>query len=149
MVKTFNTCLSVILFTRGGDLQYGVTSCLAAWPHVPFSRVSVQGGSLSKGVSIQGVSVGRPPRIRKRVVCILLECFLAENNRVDPEWVATHFQVTPLFSVKIVSLASSQSCCSIDGHAWCKPDPKSFLHYKSSFILERKPKRFYFPSLSH
>ena len=32
--------------------------------------------------------------------------------------VATHFQLTPLFTTD--SLASLQSCCSIDADAWCK-----------------------------
>ena len=34
--------------------------------------------------------------------------------------VITHFQVTPLFSMRTVSLVSSQSCRSVDAHAWCK-----------------------------
>ena len=34
--------------------------------------------------------------------------------------VAIHFRVTPLFSMRTVSLASSQSCCSIDNDAWSK-----------------------------
>ena len=32
--------------------------------------------------------------------------------------VATHFQLTPLFTTD--SLASLQSCCSVDADAWCK-----------------------------
>ena len=34
--------------------------------------------------------------------------------------VAAHFQATPLFSMRTELLASSQSCCRIDGDAWCK-----------------------------
>ena len=34
--------------------------------------------------------------------------------------VATHFQVTPLFSMRTELLASSQSCRSIDADAQCK-----------------------------
>ena len=34
--------------------------------------------------------------------------------------VATNFQVTALYSMKTESLASSQSCCSIDTDAWYK-----------------------------
>ena len=34
--------------------------------------------------------------------------------------VATHFEVTPLFSVRTVFLASSQCCRSTDADAWCK-----------------------------
>ena len=34
--------------------------------------------------------------------------------------VATHFQATPLFSMRIILLASSQSCRSVDADAWCK-----------------------------
>ena len=34
--------------------------------------------------------------------------------------VATHFQATPLFSMKTESQASSQRCRSIDADAWCK-----------------------------
>ena len=33
--------------------------------------------------------------------------------------VATHFQVTPLFSMRTELLASLQSCCNVDA-AWCK-----------------------------
>ena len=33
---------------------------------------------------------------------------LIENNGVTPEWAATHFQVTPLFSMRKKSLALSQ-----------------------------------------
>ena len=33
---------------------------------------------------------------------------------------ATHFQATLLFSKRTVSLASSQSFCSVDADAWCK-----------------------------
>ena len=34
--------------------------------------------------------------------------------------VATHFGVTPLFSMRAVSLASSQHCRGIDADVWCK-----------------------------
>ena len=34
--------------------------------------------------------------------------------------VATHLQVTPLFSMRTELLASSKSCRSIDPEAWCK-----------------------------
>ena len=34
--------------------------------------------------------------------------------------VATHFRVTPSFSMRRVSLASSQSCLSVDADIWCK-----------------------------
>ena len=42
--------------------------------------------------------------------------------------VAYHFQMTPLFSIRVVSLASLQSCCIIDADVWCK----------RTFILKRK-----------
>ena len=43
---------------QGGSL-YDVTSCLAAWSHVP------SGGSLSRGASVQeGGLSGRPPSVR-------------------------------------------------------------------------------------
>ena len=32
----------------------------------------------------------------------------------------THSGVTPLISMRMESLASSQSCCSLDADAWCK-----------------------------
>ena len=34
--------------------------------------------------------------------------------------IVTHFQASPLISMRTVSLASSQSCCSVDVGAWCK-----------------------------
>ena len=34
--------------------------------------------------------------------------------------VATHFQATLLFSIRIVLLVSSQNCRNIDSDAWCK-----------------------------
>ena len=87
-----------------GVSLYDVTSYLAAWSHVPsgglspwshvpsgvsVKGVSVQGipvwGSLSGGISVQGslclggVSVGRLLESEKRVVRILLECFLVSS----------------------------------------------------------------------
>ena len=38
--------------------------------------------------------------------------------------VATHFQGTPLFSMRTVLLVSLQSCRSVDANAWCKRDLK-------------------------
>ena len=37
---------------------------------------------------------------------------------------ATHFRLTPLFSMRTVSLASSQSCCSVDSHV-----PDTYFEY--------------------
>ena len=34
--------------------------------------------------------------------------------------VATHFKVTPLISMRTVSLALMQSCRGVDADAWCK-----------------------------
>ena len=34
--------------------------------------------------------------------------------------IETHFEATPLFSMRAVLLASSQSCHSIDADVWCK-----------------------------
>ena len=34
--------------------------------------------------------------------------------------VATHFQVTPLFSMRTELLALSQNCSSVDANVWCK-----------------------------
>ena len=45
---------------------------------------------------------------------------LIENNGVARKRVATHSGVTPLFSIRIVLLASLQNCRSIDADAWCK-----------------------------
>ena len=44
-------------------------------------------------------------------------CDDATENRLQPQ-----SGVTPLFSMRTVSLASSQSCCSVDADAWCKRD---------------------------
>ena len=74
---------------------YDITSCLAAWSHVPsgcslsggsclgvsvqgvsVKGVSVSGGSLSRWISVKGVCVGRPVKSVKQAVRILLKCFL-------------------------------------------------------------------------
>ena len=77
--------VSVILLTVG--VLY-MSLCLVAWSHVP-PRVSVfgpmfhvpsRGMSLFGGVSVKGVSVGRPPESEKQAVCILLECILTMTN---------------------------------------------------------------------
>ena len=62
---------------RGGFL-YDVTSCLAAWSHVPGGTVEgglCLGGFLSRG---RGVSVREIPHLysEERAVRFLLECFL-------------------------------------------------------------------------
>ena len=71
--------MSVILSRRRGSLN-DVTSCLAAWFHVPSGRslpgeVSVGGG----GALCQGDS----PYSEKWTVCILLECFLVTGITVQ------------------------------------------------------------------
>ena len=84
---------------KGGSL-YDVTPFLVTWSYVPsregvsvpgpmfllrgglcpwchvHSRGSISRGSLSRRVSVQGVSVRRPSESEKRTVHILLECFL-------------------------------------------------------------------------
>ena len=45
--------------------------------------------------------------------------------------VATHFGVTQSFSMRTESLASSQSCRSVDADVWCK-QRQYFLHYFAS-----------------
>ena len=49
--------------------------------------------------------------------------------------VATHFQVTPLFSMRTESLASLQSYCSTDAEAWCKLTLRACLHWVSVITL--------------
>ena len=95
----FYTCLSFCPHGGSGSL-YDVTSCLAAWPHIPsgvslslapcsflgvlLSGVSVRwfgGGVLRPGVSVRGLPDKRPPGQRppydkERPVRILLECIL-------------------------------------------------------------------------
>ena len=52
----------------GGGSLYNITSCLAAWSHVPLGGISAQGG----------LCQGDPPLpySEEWAVCILLECFL-------------------------------------------------------------------------
>ena len=45
---------------------------------------------------------------------------------------ATHFQASPLISMRAESLASSQSCRSVDADAWCK---RALIHQVSSVIM--------------
>ena len=56
---------------------------------------------------------------------------LIENNGVAPE-VTTHFQATPLFSIRTVLLVSSERCCSIDADARCKQALKMHSHSPTS-----------------
>ena len=46
--------------------------------------------------------------------------------------VATHFQVTPLISMRPEPLASSQSCHSVDANAQCKRDLE--YNYVSGYL---------------
>ena len=46
--------------------------------------------------------------------------FLLKTMELLQNGVANHFEVTPLFSMRTVLLASSQSFCSIDANTWCK-----------------------------
>ena len=61
-----------------------------------------------------------------------------QNNRITSEWVCNP---TPLFSIRTVSLASSQSCCGIDTDAWCKRALKRPLmckvtsHWAPTFVF--------------
>ena len=91
--------MSVILSTGEGGYLYDVTSFLVTWSYVPsregvsvpgpmfllgglcpwchvHSRGSISRGSLSRRVSVQGVSVRRPSESEKRTAHILLEFFL-------------------------------------------------------------------------
>ena len=53
---------------------------------------------------------------------------LNENNRVLQNGFATHFQATPLFSMRTESQASSQGCVSVDADAWCKQTLTTRMH---------------------
>ena len=44
--------------------------------------------------------------------------------------IATHFQSTPLFSMRKESLASLQSCRSVDTNAWCNGQSESQLFFR-------------------
>ena len=48
--------------------------------------------------------------------------------------VATYFQVTPLISMRIKSLVSSQSCRSLDADVWCKRALRTLLHQSSESV---------------
>ena len=90
----FYTCLSVILFTGGRGSLYDVTSCLAAWSHVPSGGLCLwfhvpSGGSLSRGGSPwqrlpwTETPLNRdhsPPYGKERAVRILLECILVSSR---------------------------------------------------------------------
>ena len=58
--------------------------------------------------------------VYKASAMTLATLFSLKNNELLENGVATHFQATALFSMRAVSLASSQICCSVDAHAWCK-----------------------------
>ena len=69
----FQKCISVILL-RGGLCMMSPPVWLPGAMFIQGRGVSIHGGE-----SVQGVSVGRPPESEKRVVRILLECFLVHN----------------------------------------------------------------------
>ena len=50
--------------------------------------------------------------------------------------VATHFQVTSMFSIRTESLASLQSCCSVDDDAWCKVALVFVLYAEATYFQE-------------
>ena len=41
-------------------------------------------------------------------------CFSPMSMGITQNWLQSNFRVTPLFSMRTVSPASSQSCCSVD-----------------------------------
>ena len=53
-------------------------------------------------------------------VMMLVIVFLLKSMESLQNGVATHFQVTPLFSMRTESLATLQNCRSVDGDVWCK-----------------------------
>ena len=66
---------------------------------------------------------------RQRQCCDdVWDSVLIENNRVAPELVATHCQVSPLISMRTELLVSWQSCRSVDAEASCKWVLKVCLH---------------------
>ena len=44
-----------------------------------------------------------------------------------------HSGATPLFSIRAVSQASSQSCCSVDADSWCRHAPRVHLLERESY----------------
>ena len=55
---------------------------------------------------------------------------------------ATHFQATPLFSMRTVSLASSQSCRSVDSDAWCKQTLRRRKTEEGRMIVKEYGRRY-------
>ena len=73
-----NVFTPVCLFTW--ESLYDVTSCLAAWSYVPSKGISVSGPMFLVG-GLPPERVGQTPsRTGKRVVRILLECFLVSRS---------------------------------------------------------------------
>ena len=70
-------------------------------------------GSLQyKGLFTPSVSINPAMTL---AIMFLLKTIKSLENGLQP-----HSGVTPLFSMRIESLTSLQSCCSIDADAWCK-----------------------------
>ena len=63
---------------------------------------------------------------------ILLSLETVESLQIG---VVTHFQVTPLFSMKAVFLASSQSCHIDDVDTWCKRALRVHSHWTTLTLM--------------
>ena len=74
--------------------------------------VSEKDQSLSQGLFMPSVTINAAMTL---AILFSLNTMKSLQNEV-----ATHFQATPLFSMKTESHASSQSCRNIDADAWCK-----------------------------
>ena len=100
------TCLSFLF--RGGSL-YDVTSCMAAWSHVPSRRslslvpcgVCLPGVCLY-GVWLQGKLGRRPPEPEKRAVRILLKCFLVFGWICSVQFVPSCYLLSLIFAANVV-----------------------------------------------
>ena len=64
--------------------------------------------------------MSEPPGLHQASAMTLAILFSLKTIESLQNGVATYFQATPLFSMRTVSLVSSQSCCSVDADAQCK-----------------------------
>ena len=60
------------------------------------------------------------PNVSVNVVIMLAILFSLKTMKLLENGLQPHSGVTPLFSMRIVSLASSQSCCNVDADAQCE-----------------------------
>ena len=96
--------------------------------------------------SVWKVSTQRPIYAKRQHQCCdaASDTTVIENHGVTPDLGCNPLRATPLFLIGTASLASLQSCCSVDTGVWCKqalisvpvpvPVTVTVLHHNCSYL---------------